>query len=139
MGKSTAHAGFGITVAGIAGLMAWQSEDIRVAQVGETTVSGYEVTLTDDDAHPAQLRVDDGHMDVHKDGKLVASLTPEKRVYPVQAMPTTEAAIAKRLLARHLPGDRRPAGRRWLAVRTFIKPLPTGSGRRDCHGARRAS
>ena len=34
---------------GIAGLMAWQTEDIRVAQVGESfEVAGYEITLADD-------------------------------------------------------------------------------------------
>ncbi|MEM1301660.1 MAG: heme lyase CcmF/NrfE family subunit, partial [Pseudomonadota bacterium] len=35
-GKAVAHAGMGITTIGIAGLLAYQVEDIRVAQVGET-------------------------------------------------------------------------------------------------------
>src|SRR6056297_2719087 len=34
-GKAVAHAGLGVTMAGIAGLLAWEAEDIRVAQVGE--------------------------------------------------------------------------------------------------------
>ncbi len=35
-GKLLAHAGMGVTILGIAGLTAWQEEDIRVAQIGET-------------------------------------------------------------------------------------------------------
>ena len=34
-----------------------------------------------------------GHFTVTRDGDLVAELYPEKRFYPVQRMPTTEAAI----------------------------------------------
>ena len=33
-GKMVAHAGLGITMMGVCGLMAWQQEDIRVAQIG---------------------------------------------------------------------------------------------------------
>src|SRR6056297_964915 len=33
-GKAVAHSGFGVTMLGIAGLLAWQQEDIRVAQIG---------------------------------------------------------------------------------------------------------
>jgi cytochrome c-type biogenesis protein CcmF len=47
-GKTVAHAGFGITVFAVAGLVAWESEDIRVAQIGETFEHrGYQLTLTD--------------------------------------------------------------------------------------------
>ena len=45
-GKAVAHAGFGITIAGIAGMLAWEAEDIRVAQVGQPfTVADYQITL----------------------------------------------------------------------------------------------
>ncbi len=124
-GKFTAHSGFGITVAGIAGLMAWQVEDIRVAQIGEQfEVAGYAVTLTDVTREPGPNYMSTiGHMDVHKDGKLVASLQPEKRVYPVQAMPTTEAGIANGFWRDIylVIGD--PQGGGGWAVRTFIKPF----------------
>ena len=47
-GKAVAHAGLGITIFGVAALTAWQQEDIRVAQVGESfEVGAYEVTLDD--------------------------------------------------------------------------------------------
>src|SRR6056297_874294 len=35
-GKSVAHAGLGVTMAGVAAMMAWETEDIRVMQEGDT-------------------------------------------------------------------------------------------------------
>ncbi len=124
-GKATAHSGLGITIAGIAGLLAWQVEDIRVAQLDVPfEVAGYEVVLTDvTRAQGPNYTSTIGHMEVSRDGKLVAALLPEKRVYPVQAMPTTEAAIAGGVW-RDLYlviGDPQDGGG-W-AVRTFIKPF----------------
>jgi cytochrome c-type biogenesis protein CcmF len=112
-------------MAGIAGLMAWQVEDIRVAHVGEAfEVSGYEVVLTDVTRQQGPNYISTvGHIEVRQDGALVASLLPEKRVYPVQAMPTTEAAIDNGFW-RDLYlviGDPQDGGG-W-AVRTFIKPF----------------
>ena len=124
-GKAVAHAGLGITIFGVAALTAWQQEDIRVAQVGESfDVGAYEVTLDD-------VRRDRGpnyntilaEMTVRRDGRVVAQLTPEKRTYPVAQMPTTEAAIDNGVL-RDLYlviGDPQADGG-W-AVRTYIKPF----------------
>ncbi|HAW47998.1 MAG TPA: hypothetical protein DCX34_12300, partial [Roseovarius sp.] len=45
-GKSVAHAGFGVTIAGISAMMAWEAEDIRVMQEGDTLeLSGYTLRL----------------------------------------------------------------------------------------------
>ena len=38
-GKAVAHAGLGVTIAGVAAMMAWEVEDIRVVQVGEVSIS----------------------------------------------------------------------------------------------------
>jgi len=62
-------------------------------------------------------------MRVSKNGRQVALLHPEKRVYPVQAMPTTEAAIQNGLF-RDLYlviGDPQQGGG-W-AVRSYVKPF----------------
>ncbi len=124
-GRVVAHAGLGVTFMGIAGLMAWQVEDIRVAQVGETfEVAGYEVTLADVTREEGPNYFSTvGLMELRRDGKLVASLRPEKRVYPVQSMPTTEAAIANGFWRDlyMVIGDPQEGGG-W-AVRTFIKPF----------------
>ncbi|MBM1814412.1 heme lyase CcmF/NrfE family subunit [Pseudosulfitobacter pseudonitzschiae] len=124
-GKAVAHAGFGVTVFGIAGLTAWQSEDIRVAQLGQPfDVGGYTLTLDDvQDGEGPNYFTTTGFVTLAKDGREIAQLRPEKRVYPVAQMPTTEAAIDQSL-ARDVYvviGDRQDAGG-W-AVRTYIKPL----------------
>ena len=124
-GKAVAHAGFGITCFGIAGLMAWEVEDIRVAQIGETfTVDDVEVTLLD----VQQVRGPNyistmGTVSFGRDGEEFTRVKPEKRIYPVASMPTTEAGIANGFLrdVYVVLGDPQSAGG-W-AVRTYIKPL----------------
>jgi cytochrome c-type biogenesis protein CcmF len=62
-------------------------------------------------------------MQVTKAGAAVVTLYPEKRVYPVAAMPTTEAAIDYGLF-RDLYlviGDPQDGG--GYAVRSYIKPF----------------
>ena len=129
-GKSIAHAGMGITTAGIAGLMAWQVEDIRVAQEGERyAVQGYgpwqyEVQLNEVRRVQGPNYISTmADIDVFRGDRLVATLDPEKRVYPVAGMPTTEAAIDNGILrdVYVVIGDPQDDGG-W-AVRTFIKPL----------------
>ncbi|MGE5140176.1 MAG: cytochrome c-type biogenesis CcmF C-terminal domain-containing protein, partial [Rudaea sp.] len=65
-----------------------------------------------------------GHFTVERDGRPVATLTPEKRLYPVQGMPTSEAAIDSGLLrdVYVVLGDRQQDGDAW-AVRAYVKPL----------------
>ncbi|KKL27524.1 hypothetical protein LCGC14_2384290, partial [marine sediment metagenome] len=46
-GKAVAHAGVGVTIFGMTALLAWEIEDIRVAQEGESfDVGAYTITLT---------------------------------------------------------------------------------------------
>jgi cytochrome c-type biogenesis protein CcmF len=124
-GKAFAHGGLGITFIGIGLLTAWSSEDIRVAQIGESfTVSGYEITLDAvDQVRGPNYTSSTGTMTVRQGGKLVATLYPEKRVYPVQGMPTTEAAIDNGIWrdVYLVVGDAQEGG--GFAVRTYIKPF----------------
>ncbi|MEK6217231.1 MAG: cytochrome c biogenesis protein CcsA, partial [Boseongicola sp.] len=125
LGRVVAHSGFGVTIIGIAAMTAWGIEDIRVARVGDTfKVGAYDITLADvkELSGPnyfstmAEMRVD-------RSGRHVVTLVPEKRVYPVAAMPTTEAAIDNGIL-RDLYlviGDPQEGGG-W-AVRTYVKPF----------------
>ncbi|MCA8882492.1 MAG: heme lyase CcmF/NrfE family subunit [Rhodobacteraceae bacterium] len=124
-GKAVAHLGLGVTFIGIAAMTAWEQEDIRVAQVGETfSVGVYDITL-------AEVHREEGpnyfttkaEMRVTRNGRDVAVLHPEKRVYPVAKMPTTEAAIDNGVF-RDLYlviGD--PQANGGWAVRTYIKPF----------------
>jgi cytochrome c-type biogenesis protein CcmF len=124
-GKSTAHAGLGITVFAISALLAWQVEDIRVAREGErfeVADLGIELRGVRDVQGPNYTsRM--AEMAVFRDGREIAVLHPEKRVYPVARMPTTEAAIRNGFLRDIylVIGDPQDGGG-W-AVRTYIKPF----------------
>ncbi|MEO1950244.1 heme lyase CcmF/NrfE family subunit [Thioclava sp.] len=124
-GKATAHAGLGVTFIGIGLLTAGQIEDIRVAKVGEPfTVDGYQITLQKvEQVKGPNYTSSTGTMTVEKDGKLIGTMHPEKRVYPVQRMPTTEAAIHTTPLGDIylVLGD--PQDQGGYAVRTYIKPF----------------
>ncbi|MFN6924162.1 MAG: heme lyase CcmF/NrfE family subunit [Tabrizicola sp.] len=124
-GKATAHGGLGITIFAIAAMLAWKIEDIRVVQVGETFALGaYQVRLDEvrEVEGPNYLSTM-GQMTVTRDGAPVAVLYPEKRVYPVAGMPTTEAAIDYGFLRDIylVLGDRQQSGG-W-AVRSYIEPF----------------
>ncbi|MEP6197037.1 MAG: heme lyase CcmF/NrfE family subunit [Erythrobacter sp.] len=124
-GKAVAHGGLGITMLGVAGLTSWQSEDIRVAQIGAPfEVGGYTLTLDNvEQLEGPNYLSTMGFVTLAKDGREIAQLRPEKRIYPVAQMPTTEAAIDYNL-ARDVYvviGDAQQTGG-W-AVRTYIKPL----------------
>ena len=124
-GKAMAHSGLGVTFIGIACLMAWDVEDIRVAHVGEPfEVSGYEITLEGVEEVEGPNYISTlATISMSKNGREVARLHPEKRIYPVAAMPTTEAAIANGVW-RDLYlviGDAQANGG-WT-VRTYIKPF----------------
>ncbi|WP_436399455.1 heme lyase CcmF/NrfE family subunit [Roseobacter sp. S98] len=124
-GKMIAHAGLGFTMMGVAGLTAWKQEDIRVAQIGEPfAVGSYTLTLNDvrQIEGPNYLSTM-GFVTLSQNGRDIAELTPEKRIYPVAQMPTTEAAIDYDLVrdVYVVIGDEQAQGG-W-AVRTYIKPL----------------
>jgi cytochrome c-type biogenesis protein CcmF len=124
-GKAVAHAGMGLTIFGIATVTAWELEDIRTANVGDIIPVGeFEFRLNGvEDVNGKNYRAEVGDFTAFKDGKEVATLRPEKRFYPVQAMTTTEAAIdigITRDLYLVL-GDKQADGS-W-AVRTYIKPF----------------
>ncbi|MTI01582.1 heme lyase CcmF/NrfE family subunit [Roseibium sp. RKSG952] len=124
-GKAVAHTGLGVTMFAIAGLTAWEVEDIRVVQPGQPFEVG-QYTLTLQDVKRVQgpnYFSTMADIAAEKDGRPIATLHPEKRDYPVARMPTTEAAIDYRFL-RDLYvviGDQQADGG-WV-VRTYIKPL----------------
>jgi cytochrome c-type biogenesis protein CcmF len=124
-GKALAHAGLGITMFAIAGLTAWEREDIRVVQLGESFDVGA-FTLTLDKVERVQgpnYLSTMGFVTLKRGDRELAVLTPEKRDYPVSRMPTTEAAIDYRLLrdVYVVIGDPQDDGG-W-AMRTYLKPF----------------
>ncbi|WP_224817060.1 heme lyase CcmF/NrfE family subunit [Hasllibacter sp. MH4015] len=127
-GKSIAHAGVGITMFGVVTLTGYQIEDIRVAREGETYIVGaYQIELLGVDenvqgpnylATQARVRVSDPET-----GEEISVLTPERRIYPVAGMPTTEAGINNGVTRDVYVtlGDPQQGGG-W-ALRVWIKPF----------------
>ncbi|MEX0319759.1 MAG: heme lyase CcmF/NrfE family subunit [Ruegeria sp.] len=124
-GKAVAHTGLGVTMFAIAGLMAWEVEDIRVARMGEPfEVGGFTLTLEDvQRVQGPNYYSTMGFVKLERNGRQIATLNPEKRDYPVARMPTTEAAIDYRILrdVYVVIGDRQNDGS-WT-MRTYIKPF----------------
>jgi cytochrome c-type biogenesis protein CcmF len=124
-GKALAHGGLGVTIAGIAGLMAWSVDDIRVGRIGESfEVAGYTLTLdaVEETRGPNYLTTM-ASVTLSNEGREIARMTPEKRFYPVARMPTTEAAIHSTPLrdVYVVIGDEQ-AGGGWT-IRTYVKPM----------------
>lgn len=124
-GKAVAHSGLGITMLGVAAMLAWQQEDIRVADLDAPyAVGAYEFTLLDVQRVQGPNYISTmGEVRVTKAGRDVAVLNPEKRIYPVAQMPTTEAAIDYRFMrdVYVVIGDAQEGGG-WV-MRVYIKPL----------------
>jgi cytochrome c-type biogenesis protein CcmF len=125
-GKLIAHAGLGLSVMGIAAVSAWEVEDIRLAKPGDAIpLGGYEIRFEGvSEGQGPNYAYQRGLFTVWRDGAQVTTLAPEKRIYPVQGMPTTEAAIDSGL-TRDLYlvlGDKQARGEAW-AVRSYLKPL----------------
>ncbi|MCC5963043.1 MAG: heme lyase CcmF/NrfE family subunit [Rhodobacteraceae bacterium] len=124
-GKATAHAGLGISVFAVASLMGWETEDIRVVQIGESYDKGaYTLTLDSVDRVQGPNYISTmATISAERDGRHVTTLYPEKRFYPIAGMPTTQAAIDYGIW-RDLYitlGD--PQDNGGWAVRTYIKPF----------------
>jgi cytochrome c-type biogenesis protein CcmF len=124
-GRAVAHIGMGVTVFAVAAMTTWLREDIRAVNIGESFPLGaYEVTLVSvSDVQGPNYTASRAEMLVTKDGAAVATLFPEKRIYPVAAMPTTEAAIDQGIFrdVYLVIGDPQEAG--GYAVRGYIKPF----------------
>ena len=124
-GKALAHSGLGISIFGIAAITAWAVEDIRAVHPGESfAVAGYELRLEGvEERRGPNYGAETAVLSMLRDGRVVRVLHPEKRMYDVQGMATTEAAIDRGLLRDFYValGDRQDDGA-W-AVRTYLKPF----------------
>lgn len=125
-GMTIAHACMGIAIAGMTGTSAWQTEVIEAMKPGQTaTVAGYSVSFDRIGVRQGpNYTADEGVFTVTRDGKHIATLTPERRSYPVTRMTTTEAAIHTTWLSDVYValGDPTQNGTAWI-VRLYHHPL----------------
>ena len=124
-GMMVAHLGIAVFCIGIVMVKTYEVEsDVKMAVGDTTTVRGY--TFRFDGIKELQgpnYVAAQGQMQVSKDGRHVAELRPEKRIYRVQQNPMTEAAIDAGL-TRDLYVSMGEAvdGGAWI-VRVYVKPF----------------
>jgi cytochrome c-type biogenesis protein CcmF len=94
-GMWLAHFGIGVFIIGVAMVNGTQTNTDVKMQVGDTAqLAGYTFELMSiTDAPGPNFTAARGELKVTRDGKTVATLTPEKRVYTARGMPMTEASL----------------------------------------------
>jgi cytochrome c-type biogenesis protein CcmF len=120
-----AHAGLAVAVLGMTGSAVWKEEAIRTMRPGDTlSLAGYDYRFDGvADAAGPNYTAARGTFTVTRDGAPVVTLHPEKRVYPVQGMPTTEAAIHTTGLADLYAVIDSPDAAGAVAVHIYHQPL----------------
>ncbi len=124
-GMYLAHAGVAVLITGTTVTSIWSVEKTQAMQVGESVeVAGYQFKLAAvSDAEGPNYTAKRGTFEVTRAGWLITIMEPEKRSYPVEKMPTTEAAIDS-----HWFGDLYAVlgdpieGQGWT-TRLYFKPL----------------
>jgi cytochrome c-type biogenesis protein CcmF len=94
-GMTIAHLGMGVLVAGITASSAWRGEAILVMRPGDVApLAGYDFTLAGiAEQQGPNYVAQRATFEVTQGGEPVATLTPERRFYPVERQATTEAGI----------------------------------------------
>lgn len=125
-GMVLAHAGVAIIIVGIAVSTAFKTEKIQVMHFGDTVnVAGYDVTLhgVEEGVKGPNYVADRATFTATKNGKLIATLYPERRMYTMPPRPTTNAAIHTNLLGDlyAVIGDPDPS--EGYVTRLYFNPL----------------
>ena len=95
-GMVLAHAGLALVIVGITGSTAWKTEKIQVMHIGETiNVAGYDLAFkgVEEGVKGPNYIAARATFTASKNGKFIADLKPEKRMYEMPPRPTTNAAI----------------------------------------------
>jgi cytochrome c-type biogenesis protein CcmF len=92
-GMLLAHFGVAVFIVGVTMVRGYETEkDVKMAVGDSVTVAGYAFTLDRlEQVKGPNYDATRGVVHVTRDGRAVATLRPEKRFYPVQQMPMTEA------------------------------------------------
>jgi cytochrome c-type biogenesis protein CcmF len=124
-GMMAAHLGVAVFSFGVAMVNTYQAErDVKMGPGDSTTLGGYTFRMTElKQRQGANFVAMRGTVEVTQDGKPLATLHPEKRIYRVQQNPMTESGVHSNLW-RDLyisMGEQLPSGE-WI-VRVQVKPF----------------
>jgi cytochrome c-type biogenesis protein CcmF len=125
-GMLLAHLGVAVFIVGVTLVGGYESEQDLRMDVGSTAhAGGYDFTLVGlQEIQGPNYTAVQATMTVARDGRVVRTLHPEKRLYTVTRMPMTEVAI-ERGVTRDLyvsMGEPLDDGRAW-SVRLYVKPF----------------
>ena len=125
-GMSLAHIGVAVFIVGITLTSIYSEEkDVRMVPGEQFILNGYSFKFKGVSSVPGpNYLAQKGHLTVSKDNELIATMYPEKRVYRVQRMPMTEAAINAGI-TRDLfiaLGEPRGTDGAW-SLRLYVKPF----------------
>jgi cytochrome c-type biogenesis protein CcmF len=124
-GMQTAHLGVGVFIVGVTLVNGFEIErDLRM-EVGDVTeLAGYQFRFDGVTQHNGpNYQAARGRVEVMRGGNTVAIMHPEKRVYLVQTMPMTEAAIDTNPFRDLYVSLGEPVGNGAWSVRIYYKPF----------------
>ena len=124
LGMTVAHLGVAIFIAGITGSTLWKIEKIKTLKIGEKVLLN-NYSLNFDKIKKIRGKNYIGHeaeFNLYKKNKFIKTLKPQKRFYPVQEFPTTEAAIYSRGVSDIYIAMSEPVGDSWV-FRFHYSPL----------------
>ncbi len=124
-GMIFAHAGMGITVAGITAVTAWQQERVAALAPGDRVeISNYEFVLDDVTMiNGPNYRAERALFTVKRNGNELGDMFTERRFYPVKRTVTTEAGIRAVGFSNLYIALGEPAKPGQWAVRIYYHPL----------------
>jgi cytochrome c-type biogenesis protein CcmF len=124
-GMTLAHLGLAIFICGAVADSFWREEVVVNAKPGETvSIAGFDLTLEKmERTQGPNYQTETALLRVTRDGAEVTMLRPERRFYPVQQMPTTEAAIHSTFLADLYAAIGEGGSREGWTVRVWHNPL----------------
>ena len=124
-GMFLAHIGVAVFIIGVTGVRGFESEkDIRMMIGSSIEVGGYDFKLVSVKAvQGPNYQAIRGYFDVSRNGKPVAQMEPEKRVYTASQMPMTEAAIDPGITRDLYVSLGEPISANEWTVRIHLKPF----------------
>jgi cytochrome c-type biogenesis protein CcmF len=124
-GMMLAHLGVAVFIFGVTNVKTHEVErDVRMSPGTATEVAGWQFLLREfRERDGPNYRAVQAWLEVSRDGRKELDLYPEKRVYRVQTMPMSEAAIHTRLSGDLYVslGEAVDGGAAWI-VRVYVKP-----------------
>jgi cytochrome c-type biogenesis protein CcmF len=124
-GMLVAHFGVGVFLIGVTMVRGYETEKDVLMRVGDTvTVADYTFQLAGLDRAPGpNYESTRARIAVTRNGRKVALLNPEKRFYPVQQMPMTEADMDSGFTRDLYVSLGEPVGEGAWVVRVYHKPF----------------